>query len=67
MNVISRLLPNDRDATFTGSAWLVTFPKGRNYESFMADATGMQGTSPFALVEEVNVGKRQHEALCSKG
>lgn len=37
----------------SGSAWLVTFPKGHDHELFEANPTAMEGTSPFALVEEV--------------
>lgn len=36
-----------------GSAWLVTFPEGRDHELFEVSTDNMGGTSPFALVEEV--------------
>lgn len=38
-----------------GSAWLVTFPEGRDHDAFDVRTESLGGTSPFALVEEVRV------------
>lgn len=42
---------------FAGSAWLVTFPEGHNYDSFEIDMSQMGGRSPFSRVEEVSEPK----------
>lgn len=45
-----------------GSAWLVTFPEGRDHELFGVSIDNMGGTSPFALVEEVGA-KNNHACI----